>query len=185
MNRSCSLRWMSPITLFALQTGQWRIHTFCCFYFNTFKCVLWTFRSHTDSFNDKSLRWPQSPAHPRFPQHLQVAGVALNEKHEVFHPSLKVHLSYSLDQSLIPETSRVLRFKVFENLLTARTGAAEFPSAGAHTLLVRAENYSQRSCWELNKSLLVRHFKAFLWAPETLETKTHALKGSSLIQKSK
>ncbi len=143
---------------------------------------------HTDSFNDKSLWWPQSSAHPRFSQHLQVVCVPLNEKHPVFHPSLKVHFGYGLNEPLIPETAQVLRLKVRKNLLAARGVGVEFPSAGAQTLLVRAEDYSERSGGELDNPLLVRHFWRLYRLQEgaiMLEMKMHLLKDASPLCKSK
>lgn len=113
---------------------------------------------HTDSFNDKSPWWPQSPAHPRLSQHLQVVCVPLNEKHQIFHPSLKVHLRYGLNEPLIPEAAQVLRLEVHKNLLATRSIGVEFPSAGAQTLLVRAKDNSERGGGELDNPLLVRHF---------------------------
>lgn len=121
-------------------------------------CALTGLMLHTDSFDDKPLRWPQGSPHPRFSQHLQVVRVPLNEKHIIFHPSLKVNFSYGLGESFIPETAQVLRFEVRKDLLSARRVGVEFSSTGAQTLLVRAEDHGERSGGELDDPRLVRHF---------------------------
>lgn len=178
-------------TFSALQVGSC-ITTISCFiitlYTITDDSSLTGSMLHTDSFNDKSLWWPQSSAHPRFSHHLQVVCVPLNEKHPIFHPSLEVHFSYGLNEPLIPETAQVLRLKVRKNLLATRGVGVEFPSAGAQTLLVRAEDYSERSGGELDNPLLVRHFQRLYWLQEgaiMLGMKMHLLKDGSPLWKSK
>lgn len=124
---------------------------------NTYIHNVWHLMSPTDSFNDESLWRPQGSAHPRLSQHLQVVGVALNEKHHVFHPSLEMHFGHGLNEPLIPEAPQVLRLEVGEDFPAAAAAAA---AAGgvAQTLLVRPEDDGERGGGELDEPLLVRHF---------------------------
>lgn len=95
---------------------------------------------------------PQRPAHPRFPQNLQVIGIALDEKHGVLQPSLEGNFRHRFHESFIPEASQILRFKVRKHILSAGAARAVF------AVLVPTENNSERRGWQLDQALLYRHF---------------------------
>lgn len=135
---------------------------------------------HTDGFDDKSLWRPQSPAHPRFPQHLQVVRVPLNEKHQILHPSLEEHLGHGLHEPLVPEAAQVLRLEVRKNLLAARDAGVELPCAGAQTLLVRAEDDCERGGGELDDPRRERHFLKPVSVPGGSE---HARRVDALVKR--
>lgn len=73
----------------------------------------------THSFDNVSLGRPESSAHPRFPQHLQMTAASLNEQHRIFHPALKVHFGHCIYEPFIPEAAQILRFKIHEDIVAA------------------------------------------------------------------
>lgn len=109
-------------------------------------------RSPTHCFDSVSFGWPQRPAHPRFPQHLQVIGIALHEQHVVLQPSLEGNFRHRFHESFIPEASRILRLKIRKHVLSVSVARAEFD------VLVPAENNSERRGWQLDRAVLYRHF---------------------------
>lgn len=111
----------------------------------------------THGFDGEALWRPQSPAHPRLPQHLQMTAIPLNEKNGVLHPTLKVHLSHGFHQSFIPEAAQVLGLKIHKDLLPVGVvGAAA--SSSSRAVLLPPQHHSQRGCWQLHHPLLLRHY---------------------------
>lgn len=108
--------------------------------------------SPTHCFDSVSFGWPQRPAHPRFPQHLQVIGIALHKQHVVLQPSLEGNFRHRFHESFIPEASQILRLKIRKYVLSVSVARAEFD------VLVPAENNSERRGWQLDRAVLYRHF---------------------------